>query len=519
MNEEKNNTTAEVKNNNNVLETAKNYGQVAVTKAAEFSKKGFGKVKGMHIIIGGIVVIILLLLILFNSKGKGVLYPIVYNNDEGELYLMTSKAKDEEDAVKLSGDDTTTSVIYANTTDRYLLFLKGSDLYLYDAKSKDATTKIVADADDYFFTDDDKYIVALDEDSNLYSYDYGKEKERLDTDVSTIYDYTDRQIVYKKDDTIYVRSLNAKKDDRAKISDDYKKGLAFSEDGKKILYINGNSELISYNVSKKENSKIAGDVSNYYCDLKSCDKLYYVVADGENTLYYYDGKDSSKIVSDIYTVYDIDVEEQKVIYGKLDDGEYTLFYQNGTKDAAIIEDGLDGVSSVRIYNGKDIYYINGDDELRYAKASGAKVSETKTIAEDVTSSLSSKLNGYAFVADVDSNNNGTLYFASNGKAKEIDKDVYYMSLVVSKDGKKVYYLKDYKTTGDLYVTSGGKGKKLETEIRTFSVVNDKLIYMLKDYSSSKERGDLFKLSGSKSVKLAENVTRLAHIPVSYQSEK
>ncbi len=528
MNEETNTTqtpqntnkTNEVVNSGKkALDAAKNGGKAVVDKVKEFSKRDFGKFKGQHVLIVGAVVLVLLLIVLMSGGSKGTKYPIVYNNSDGELYLLPNNAKDEEDAIKLSGDDSTSNVLYANTTDKYLLFLKGSDLYLYKSNDKEETEKLVSDVDDYYFTEDDKYVIALDDDDNLYSYDFGKEKEKLDTDVSYIYDYTNEKIVYSKDDTVYVRSLKAKKDDKNKITDDYKRDLQFSEDGKNVLYVNGDGELMSYSISKKENTKIAGDVSSYYCDEKSCNKLYYVVSDGGSNLYYYNGKESSKVASDISTVMAVDVDSQKVVYTKVDDNKYTLYYQNGTKDAAKIEGDLDSVSSVRMYEGKGIYYVNSEDELRYVKISGAKVSDPKTVEDEIETTLNSKLNGYFFVADVDKNGNGTLYFASNGKAKEIDTDVSYISLSTSKDGKKVYYLKDYKTTGDLYVTSGGKGKKIESDVRTYSVINPKLIYLLKDYSSSKERGDLYRSNGSKSTKIAENVTRFAHPPVYYQEGK
>ena len=504
-----------------VLETAKNGSKVVVNKATEFSKRDFGKFKGLHIMIAGGVVVLVLLLVVLSSVfggGKDVEYSVVYADDDGDLYLMKPNAKKEDDAIKLAGD-TSSGVIYANTNNRYILFTKDSDLYLYDAKAKEETVKILSDVDDYDFTEDDKYVIAIDADSNLYSYNFKKDKERLDTDVSEIYVYDSTHIVYEKDGSVYVRSINAKKDDRAKITDEYNGVLRLSEDGKFVTYIDEDSNLMAYNISKKENNKIAGDVSTYYCDTQSCKKLYYVVTDDENDLYYYNGKEGTKVASDISYVCDSDVDEQKVVYTVADDGEYTLYYQKGTKDAAKIEDGLESLNGVHLFEAKEIYYINEDNELKYVKINGNKVGDVKSVADDVDY-LTMNKNGYVFVADVDDDSNGTLYFAKGGKAKEIADDVYSSKVTVSKDGKRVYYLQDYKNTGDLYVTTGGKGKKIESDIRSYIVVKSNLIYMLKDYSSSKSRGDLFRSNGHKSVKLAENVQRLYTISgLGYNPEK
>ena len=429
-----------------VLESAKNGSKLVVKKATDFSKKSFGKFKGLHIMIAGGVVIVLLLLVVLSSLfggSKDVKYPIVYADDEGDLYLMKPNAKDSEDAIKLASD-TSTGVIYANTTDRYILFTKNSDLYLYDAKSKEETSKVVSDIEWYDFTEDDKYVIALDSDSNLYSYNFKKDKERLDTDVSDVYVYDTTHIVYEKDGSVYVRSINAKKDDRNKVTDEYNGAIRLSEDGKYIMYIDDDATLMAYSISKKENNKVANDVSSYYCDTKSCKKLYYVVVDDEKDLYYYNGKEGSKVASDISSVYGVDVDEQKVVYTVADDGKYTLYYQKGSKDAAKVEDDLESIKDLYFFDSNEIYFINEDYELKYVKVNGNKVGEVKSVADDVENYLTITKDGYVFVADVDDDSNGTLYIAKGGKAKEIADDVYSSKLTVSKDGKRVYYLQDYK---------------------------------------------------------------------------
>ena len=159
---------------------------VLIKKLLNFlSKKKVGNFNGAQIFVGAIV-LILLVLILNIGKGKQVAYPVIYNTSEGDLYLVDTEVDSHENAVKLGNGESTSHVVYANTTDRYVLFQKNESLYLYDAKEADETTEVISDVEDYFFSEDDKYIVALDDDGNLYVYDY-KDKEKIEKDVTNIY--------------------------------------------------------------------------------------------------------------------------------------------------------------------------------------------------------------------------------------------------------------------------------------------------------------------------------------------
>lgn len=506
-----------------ILNSAKETGLKATEAAKNFSNKSFGKVKGSYILVAIVVLVVLVLGFAIKNIGnsKDVAYPAVYVNDDGDLMLFPTNVKKEDKAIKLTGDGYTSSVVYANTTDRYVLFRKDSNLYLYDSKKKDETTKLLNDVESYSFTEDDKYVVAVDSDNTLYSYNFGKDKEKLDSDIEDIEDIGTKYVLYSKDDALYFKSLKGSKAEKIKVLEDDNGfgGASFSDDEKKILYINGDQELYVYNISKKESTKIIADVYTYYAN-ETGTKMYVMVLDGsQKDIYYYNGKDKQKIASDVDSIEDYDVDKQMILYSTKEDGEYTLYYQKGNKDAVKVEDGLDSIRSVRLFNGKDIYYINSDNELRYAKINGAKIGKVSTIAEDVEGTLSTYKNGYAFVGDVDKKSNGTLYLATNGKAKKIDTEVNNAYLDVSNDGSKIYYLKDYSSSaGDLYVTSGGKGKKIESDVYGYRYVKDDLIYILKDYSSSKGRGDLYRYTG-KSVKLAEKVKTIASTPNYFKLNK
>ena len=221
------------------------------------------------------------------------------------------------------------------------------------------------------------------------------------------------------------------------------------------------------------------------------------------------------MAKDVYAINATSVEDKMVVYSVVKDGEYTLYYQKVGSEAVKIEDKLTTIRTVKIFEGKDIYYINGKNEIKYVKIKGNKLSDVSKIGEDVTGYLYLYKDGYAYVADVDKSANGTLFLVKNGKTKKIDTDVNNNLITVSKDGKDIYYLKNYKTSGDLYVTSGGKGKKITDDVYTFEYIKDKLIYYIRDYNIGQSKGDLYRYTG-KNTKIAEDVTKIANSPVYYK---
>lgn len=489
--------------------------KLIVRNVQSFSQKRFGKVKGSYI-LGALVLVLVLLLGVKIFGHKDIDYPIVYNND-GDLYLIDVGMKDASDAVKLAKNESASNVVYANTTDRYVLFQKEQKLYLYDSKDKEQTTKIMDDIIDFYFTEDDQYIVGIDKDKNLNVYNY-KDTYKIEEDVAEVFGINHNKVIYNKEGKIYVRSVNPKKEDRKKITEDYDSLIQFSKDGSQVLYLNEDKDLYVYNIKKDKKDKLVGKVTSYYCDDKACNRFFYVESDEVKSVYYYDGKESKKIVSDIYMVHDISVNERQVVYSTLKDGKYNLYYQKGGNESISIEDNLTSIRSVKLYNNKEIYYLTGKNELKYVRINGNKLGKVKELADDVTGYLQACKDGYVFVGDVGKNYSGTLYLASNGSLKKIDDSVNSNILTISKDGKKIYYLKDYVTSGDLYVTNGGKGKKIDDDVYTLEYVKDNLIYYIKDYKLSNSTGDLYRYTG-KSVKIAEDVTRIANPPVTYTQEK
>ena len=474
--------------------------------------KKVGNFNGAQIFCVALIVVICLLF-LTGGKEKEVAYPLIYNNSDGDLYLVDTKIKSGTDAIKLANGESTSNVVYANNTERYVLFKKNNSVYLYDAKKSDETVEVAKDVDDYFFSLDDKYIVTLNEDGDLEVYNY-KDSERIEKDVSSVVAYTEDKIMYVKESILYVRSINPKKDDRLKVSENYDSYVTFSEDGKNIIYLDNDRELHIFNIKKDDDDKIASKVASYYCDDESCEKLFYVENDDTKTIYYYDGKDSKAMAKDVYSVNAFDVKHKQIVFTKVEDGKYSLYFQKVGHDELEIEDEITSLRTVKLFNGKDIYYVNSDNELNYVRISGNKISSVKTIGEDVTGYLFLYEKGYVFVGDV-KNNAGTLYLVNRGNVKELDDNVNTSLITVSNSGDAIYYLKDYQTTGDLYVYKGFGSKEIEKDIYSYEYVKDNLIYLIKDYSVSKARGDLYRYT-NKSVLIAEDITRIASVPVYFE---
>ena len=165
----------------------------------ELSKKDFGKVKGIYVVrVFWILVALFFVGAFFREifSVDTVNYSVVYKTNENKLMLLKHNGE-SGDEIKLSGEGSANYVMYANTTNRYVLFVKNDGLYLYDSKSKEQTTKLVSNISDYYnFTENDKYIVMKDDNSNLYVYDYGSDKERIDTAIKNVEGLSNKNIVY-----------------------------------------------------------------------------------------------------------------------------------------------------------------------------------------------------------------------------------------------------------------------------------------------------------------------------------
>lgn len=469
----------------------------------------------------GILVIFIILISMVGKifKNDSINYPLAYNTKDGDLLLVDKKDKSSDDATKLSNNDNTDNIKYANTTERYLLFKKGDSLHLYDSHKKDATSKIISNVYSYDFTEDDKYVVALDKSSNLYSYKVGSNSDalKLDEQVSSIVDFNDKYILYISDNNLYVKAINSKKDNRRKVVDKYNSNYVnqsiLSKDGKKIIYINESGDLMVQKINNGKEEKIASNVISFNTN-DNASKFYYETNDNGNAIYFYNGR-SKKTDESIYRIFDVDIDNELVLYGKLKDNVYSLYIAKGNKEAQLVEKNMDFIYYAMLFKDNSVYYVTDDNELKYANISSSKIKKTYSVVTDVNiSSIKENKEGIYFVADCD-DNGGTLYKAVKNKVKKIDTNVIYSHLTVLENGKGLYYFKDYSDkSGTLYLYNG-KSKIVDTEVYNYTYINKNQMYYIKDYSTTNTSGDLYRYTG-KSVKIATDVRKM--IGVSYRYE-
>ena len=506
----------------NLLKIVKRLIKKFVKFVNEFSKKDFGKVKGVYIVR---IVLVLIALLFVNAligeinSVKSVDYPIVYKTNDGKLMALKHNGE-TKDAIKLSGEGSANYVMYANTTNRYLLFVKNDGLYLYDSKSKEQTTKIVSNISDYYkFTSDDKYIVMKDDNSTLYVYDYSGDKQRLDVGIKNVEGLSTKNVIYTKDGSLYIKGLKASKDDKEKIVDGIFRSQV-TEDGKTVYYIDSAKNLYEYNVSKKEKNQIDSLVTNMTINEEG--KFYYLKkeSNARSTLFHYNGKKSTKVAEGVYEILDSSAKEQQVLYLKKNN-KYELYYQYKDKDADLVDGKLDSNNvTAYLFENKEIYYLNHKNELYYAKINGSKIKRSIKVLGDISSQLYKTKSGFVFMSNVNDESLGDLYIAKGYKAVKIDSNVYssQTQIKISNSGKKIYYIKDYKNdNGTLFVSNnGGKGKQISTDVHSFEYANDKLIYYIKGYSLVNNRGDLYRYDG-KSEKVATDVdAAIATMPETYK---
>ena len=422
-------------------------------------------------------------------------YGVVYTTDDGDLMVVGSNGKKP---VKLA-NDSSNDVQYANTTERFILYTKDDNLYLYEKKKGEDTTKIDKDVESFGFSDDDKYIYYTNTDDELYTYK--KESKKIDNDVDYVVGTADNNIFYTKEDELYFRNMNGKKD-KVKVASDVE-NQALSEDGSKILYKTTDDDLYIYKVSSKKSTKIVSDVNNILDANEELDKIIYTNNDGD--VYYVKGTKATKLVSDV-SVLDADAKEQQIVY--LDEDE-ELYYQKGTKKAIKIDDAED-IKSAYIYNGNEVYYTVRDDdkyELNYSKV-GSKASSPKTVLDDAYSYVYTYYDkGLIAFSNVESYV-GELNIIKGGKATKVADDVKTTSLNPNHKGNKLYFLGNYDAddnSGSLMSTTSKKAKTLVEDVKDFNYVKDNIIYISTGYSSKSGKFDLNVYNGRKLIKIADSV--------------
>lgn len=575
--DEKNNSNVPEENTNSTpatevvaseekVETTEAQPAVAVASEKEKPKSFFEKNKAV-IVIAGVAVIGIVLIILLGILVKSLFFgsknvenPLVYLTSDGKLKFVTSSKK--EGITIANSYSESIDIVYSNKSNKYILYTKSDNLYLVNTtKNSGESEKITSDVDDFMFSKDDKFVVFTDEDGDLYSYNF-KDKEKLDSEISSIRAVSNDKVFYKKDGNLYMRSLKASKDDKVKIVADYKYAY-LNEDMTKILY-------------SKENDD---DLYDYY--------VYNIKSQKEE-----------KVISGAYTVYDYTDDFTKFIYGVKNDGaKFDLskivdddkLEEDKNFKAYTANDYLDGIIDYETYRKNlsekydvadrnsireqlkkeyelsdtmDVYFQTGDKKTKIAEEVDKVLyadSETKRVVYNkVTYNTSKKIklsevNYFYKIKNhlEDCTENTVMYKLGDKEAVEIvsgiekkpdvyvinndlyyllDDELFYAKINGNKLGKisslaeevdiidqtgaykdSLIFATDVKSyTGDLKLAKAGKVESIASDVYTegITISDSNKIYYYTDYS--KNSGD-FNVYSGKAKKLMTDISYVKYV--------
>lgn len=467
-----------------------------------------------------VIAILLVVLIAFIAIDKikeksleNIDYPLVYRRKSGEIVLLESEDKTGKDGYILSTSDGTGYTTYGNKSNRYVLTKKENDLYIYDTKKEEKPSKISDDISNYYFSDNDSYIILTDRDGDMYSYNYKEAKKMLDANVRSIIDYSDKAVIYEKDNKLQFISLNPDKGDRKTLVNGYK-SAAFSEDGKAVLYTNSNNALYRYDIKKDKHTKIGSKVDRFYCDSKSCNTIYYTTSDFTYDLYLYNAKKETKIAEDIYDIVDVDVDKQMIVYTKRRVDGLNLYFKNNDKKEYKIKKEITVGNKVKIIEDC-IYLLDKDGDLYYGKINGEKIGKIKKIDQEIESNLMDYNGGIYYSKNGNKDDESTFYIVKNGKKTKVDDDIKETKISISNNGKKMYYISDIENNeGTLYVFDGKNSKKIADKVYKLLYIRDDMIYYINNFNVNERYGELYRYNG-KSTKIEDEVSDLSSTPNSY----
>lgn len=445
-------------------------------------------------------------------------YAAIYTNKDNEL-MLTKTNNETYTIVKENGQSS--SVQYAHNNYEAILFTKDNVLYLL--KTTDINNhKIIADnVENFFFTDDDKYIIYTTKttDTNLYYKSLNKDPIKIDSEITKIIDYSNNYIIYTKNDSLYIQKLDYESK-TIKISDNTSSAVTFSKDEKRVIYLDNDKNLYTYSIFQNKSTKITSSVKNYIID-NTGSKIYYIPEGAQQDIYYYDGSITNQIAEKITMINDTIVENEQILYSSCDESNScTLYYIKEDSEPIRVESNITDISAGFITNNEFYYHYKEEniDKLKYVKINNKEIKKISELTTNV--GLVTKINGgIIFTSILNDDKVGSLYSVKNGTMKKIDENIYTPSLKVSNDGNKYYYLKSYKEnkqSGDLYVSTEETKYIIDKDVyRKFTYTSDKLIYYIKDYSLASYTGTLYKYNGE-SVKISENANELKNTPNYYK---
>ncbi len=427
-----------------------------------------------------------------DSKSNVALYirddQLVYNNLKGDPIELSDDLYDDydfnADTVSYYAANTTyvsgksNLVIYPDkmeytySDDDYSSSYGYTLYYVKGVKEEMEPEKLANDVKGYLVSEDEKTILYMTSDGNLYTSDF-KEKEKIDSDVTIFYATDDcSKVVYKNsDDNLYLWQNG----EEEKLDSDVSHIEHVSEDLSKIFYMQ-EDRLYVYDTKEGAETKIASDVDDVL-EVYDSGEVYYLVAEEKpisdlidddmaasdaelknpddlvNEAYdlEYPDYDDYEDYDDYWDAYDAYWEE----YEALDDAYWDEYYElsdaYGDKDD---RDYLRECFEEDTYTTYSLYYFDGKDDVLVSESYDCDYSvsaEDKAViaftatASEIEKVKISELDYYSYyastVAEMAMSGSQTLQVAVKDTATEVEvQEEGFQIEAISDDGKTLLIL-------------------------------------------------------------------------------
>ncbi len=522
----------------------------------------FGVVLILSIVL---VIVVINAMGLFVRKQSEIEMPLVYVSN-GELKFISSRKK-ESSSVGTFSSDKLGIIRYPNRSDKYIMYTEGSDLYLSYVRSNKDTKNIAGNVLKYYFSANDKHIVYIDLNGNLFVNDFNKSEE-LDKGVSLVLDVTEDKVYYQKDGNLYSKSLKASKNDRIKIATDYYVAT-MNSDCSKILYAKESGDEIYdyyvYNIKRKKEQKVLTDVFTLYDYNDDFTEFIYGSLNKDNAMdlnnfvnddkkeydenfktYSFDDYWNGKIDYDTYKQSQKDsdnvVKRQKIRdelakeAGKTLKGAESIdvYYQKSNKKLKLA-DAISKVSYTDLKNKRLIY--SKDDYSSIEKLDINEIDSVADIKEHVVSNLKNVVfykYGQSEESEITSNKSSVIAHIFGDEIYcEADDEIFYAKLKKNKMGEVksvannaivvdwenryedgLLFLEGLKNgNGELKLIKNGKVNSIDSNVYEKDiVVTGNKVYYFKDYKNY--NGNYYSYSG-RPKRIMSDVSRVSYIKENY----
>lgn len=476
---------------------------------------------------------------IISGDGKTVLYVKGNGDDEsGKLYVhnLSEETLVDNDVTNYWYSDDKSAIFYTKVNDGE------TDLYVAEKSKLENKTKIdsdIADVEQFDGDSGDIYYTkqAEDEEKNsltLYAKKYGKDKEKLVSDIDSIESgIIDNSFYYKVAVEKEVALSSLVEDDMA--AGDANLTEPAMEDFQTIEqmpYTDWWTGETYYEDVVNTDYDAYYDASDRYYEKQQRDQMRQELSEAKYTdvsytLYLFTDGKGNKITDDYSYATFVDVSKQTIFYNKNDRKEMkkvllseidyvdevsyaysdnisasslTYLAKDLKGDITFLEDDVSLYSPALSSDNKTLYAIEmneeEDRELVSFEMVDGKPTNRKSLDEDVDSfTYISDKSLLFYYKEVNDNGIGELYQLADGKKSRIAIDVKQGYSSYFKEDGTLFYVIDYDKdngSGTLVKSKDGKADKIANEVGDYYYLGPSALYYLGNYDYERGYGELMK---------------------------